>query len=43
MEGRRPTWCRVWPTAPANSDQHAYQVWMQAYGQRLLSFSNLNK
>ncbi|MFI1510240.1 hypothetical protein [Streptomyces sp. NPDC020597] len=40
MEGRRPTWRRIWPTAPANPDHHLCQAWMQAYGHELLAVSH---
>lgn len=40
VEGRRPTWRRIWPTAPANPDHDLCQAWMQAYGHDLLAVSH---
>ncbi|MEU5193580.1 hypothetical protein AB0G86_05880 [Streptomyces scabiei] len=40
MEGRRPIWRRIWPTAPANPDHDVCTAWMQAYGHDLLAVSN---
>jgi hypothetical protein len=40
MEGRRPIWRRIWPTAPANPDHDLCTAWMQAYGHDLLAASN---
>ncbi|MDX2683711.1 hypothetical protein [Streptomyces soliscabiei] len=39
LVGRRPTWRRIWPTAPANPDHHLRQTWIQAYGHDLLAVS----